>query len=74
MDYSPPGSFVHRILQARILEGVAVSFSGGSSQSRDWTQVSHIAEDSLPSESPGKTKNTGVDNLSLLQQIFQTQE
>ena len=34
---------VHGILQARILEWVAVLFSRGSSQSRDWTQVSHIA-------------------------------
>ena len=32
MDYSPPGSSVHGILQARILEGVATSFSRGSSQ------------------------------------------
>ena len=34
---------VHVILQARILEWVAVPFSRGSSQSRDQTQVSHIA-------------------------------
>ena len=33
---------VHRILQARILEWVAVPFSRGSSQPRDQTQVSHI--------------------------------
>ena len=32
MDYSLPGSSVHGILQARILEWVAVSFSRGSSQ------------------------------------------
>ena len=31
------------ILQARILEWVSISFSRGSSQPRDWTQVSHIA-------------------------------
>ena len=31
-----------RILQARILEWVAFSFSRGSSQPRDWIQVSHI--------------------------------
>ena len=43
MDCSPPGSSVHGILQARILEWVAISFSGGSSQSRDWTWVSSIA-------------------------------
>ena len=38
MDYT-----VHGILQARILEWVAIPFSSGSSQPRDWTQVSHIA-------------------------------
>ena len=43
MDCSPPGSFVHRILQARILEWVAMPFSRGSSRPRDRTQVSHIA-------------------------------
>ena len=40
MDCSPPGSSVHRIFQARILEWVAISSFGGSSQSRDWTWVS----------------------------------
>ena len=43
MDYSPPGSSVHEISQARILEGVAMPFSRGSSQPRDWTQVSCTA-------------------------------
>ena len=43
MDYSPPGSHIHWILQARILEWVAVPFSGGYSQPRVWIQVSHIA-------------------------------
>ena len=43
MDCSPPGSPVHGILQARILECVAIPFSKGSSQARDWTWVSCIA-------------------------------
>ena len=43
MDCSPPGSSIHWILQARILEWVAISFSRGSSQPRDRTQVSRIA-------------------------------
>ena len=43
MDYSPPGSFIHGILHARILEWVAIPFSRGSSQSRDRSQVSCIA-------------------------------
>ena len=42
MDYSPPGSSLHGILQARVLEWVAISFSRGSSRPRDQTQVSHI--------------------------------
>ena len=41
MDCNPPGSSVHGILQARILEGVAIPFSRGSSWSRDQTQVCH---------------------------------
>ena len=44
MDCSLPGSSVHGILQARILEWVAISFSRVSSQLRDWTEVSHIAD------------------------------
>ena len=42
MDCSLPGSSIHRILQARVLEWVAISFSRGSSQPRDRTLVSHI--------------------------------
>ena len=44
MDCSPPGSSVHGILQARILEWVAIPFSRGSSTPRDQTQVSCIAD------------------------------
>ena len=44
MDYSPPGSPIHGILQARILEWVAIPFSKGSSQPRDQTHVSCIAD------------------------------
>ena len=44
MDCSPPSSSIHGILQARILQWVAISFSRGSSQCRDWTWVSQIAE------------------------------
>ena len=40
---SPPGYSVHGILQTRILEWVAIPFSRGSSQPRDWTHVSCIA-------------------------------
>ena len=54
MDYSPPGSSVHGVLQARILEWVAISFSGGSSQPRDPTRVLCIAGNSLPLCPPRK--------------------
>ena len=40
MDYSPPGSSVHEISQARILEWVTISFSRGSSRPKDWTCIS----------------------------------
>ena len=43
VDYSLPGSSVHGVFQARVLEWVAVSFSRGSSQPGDRTQVSCTA-------------------------------
>ena len=43
MDCSPPGSSIHGILQARILERVAVPFSRGSSRPRDRTGVFRAA-------------------------------
>ena len=57
MDCSLPGSPVHGILQARILEWVAVSFSRGSPQFRGWTWVSPALQvNALPSEPPRKSK------------------
>ena len=43
MDCSPPGSSVHGILQARLLEWVAISYSKGSSWPRDQTQIFCVA-------------------------------
>ena len=43
MDYSLPGSSIHGIFQARILEWVAISFSRGSSRPRNQTRVSSTA-------------------------------
>ena len=43
MDYSLPGSSVHGITQARILEWVVLPSSRGSSQFRDWTHVSYVS-------------------------------
>ena len=42
-DCSPPGSSVHGILQARILEWVAMPSSRGSSRPRDQTHISYIS-------------------------------
>ena len=42
MDCSPPGSSVHGILQARILEWIFVPFSRGSSWCSDWTWISSL--------------------------------
>ena len=52
MDCSPPGSSVHGILQARILDWVAIPFSRGSTWRRDWTWVCSVAG-RFP-EPPGK--------------------
>ena len=54
MDYSLPGSSVHGIPQARILEWIALPFSRGFSQPRDRTWIFCTAADSLASEQPGK--------------------
>ena len=43
MDCSPANSSLHGILQARILEWVSMPSSKGSSQPRDWTQVSYVS-------------------------------
>ena len=74
IDCSPPGSPVPGILQARILQWVAMPSSRGSSKRRDQTQVSRIAGRFLTSELSGKPKNTGVGSLSLHRGKFQSQE
>ena len=71
---NPKDYTFHGILQARILEWVAISFTRGSSQPRDRTKSPTLQVDSLPAEPPGKPKNTGAGGLSLLQGIFLTQE
>ena len=54
MDCSPPGSSVHGILQARILEWVAISFSRWSARPRERTCISCIGSRFSTTESPGK--------------------
>ena len=51
---SPPGSSVHGILNARMLEWVAISFSRGSFQPRDGTHVSFMTGGFSTTESLGK--------------------
>ena len=63
MDCSPPGSSVHGILQARILEWVAISFSRGSSWSRNWTWVSCIAGRLFTDWATRKTYNCSAVTL-----------
>ena len=47
MNGNPPGSSVHGIFQARIMKEVAISFSRGSSQSKDQTSISCIGRQIL---------------------------
>ena len=56
MDYNLPGSPVHGIFQARILEWVAISFSRGSFQPRDQTPAWEA--DSVPLSYLGNPKTT----------------
>ena len=53
MDCRPPGSFIHGIFQARILEWVVMPFFRGSFQSRDRTCFSCIAGKFFTTEPPG---------------------
>jgi len=69
MDYT-----VYGILQARILEWVVVPFSRDIPNPGIKPSSPSLWENSLPAEPPGKPKNTGMGSLSLLQQIFSTQE
>ena len=72
---------IHGILQARILEWIAIPFSRGSFQPRNQSRISCIAGKLFTSEPPGKPKhevfqagqNTGVGSLSLLQEMFPDQ-
>ena len=58
IDCSAPGSSVHGILQARILEWLTISLSRRSSSPRDQTWMSCIAGNSLPSKPSGSPAPT----------------
>ena len=66
MDCSPPGSSVHGILQARILEWEAIPFSRGSSRPRD--QIQSLMSPALAGGF--FTTNTTRDSLSLYIYIY----
>ena len=71
MDSSSPGSFVHGDSPGKNTGmGCHVLLPNPEIEPRSPA----LQEDSLPSEPPGKPKNTGLGSLSLLQRIFTTQE
>ena len=68
MDYSPVGSFVHEILQARTLQWVAVRSSRKPSQPRDQTQVScRLSNAGVTGSIPGSGRVPGEGNDNQLQ-------
>ena len=70
MDCSLPSSSVHGILQAWVLEWVAISFSRGSSQTRGQTQLSFMQADSLPTEPLGRVATENVKNGLILDELW----
>ena len=72
MDCSPLGSSVHEILQARIL-GCHALLQGNLPNPGTELRSPTLQADSLPSESPGKPKNTRMGCHFLLQGIFPVQ-
>ena len=67
MDYSPPGSSVHGILQQEYWSGLPCPPPGDLPNSGIEPRSPTLQADSLPAEPQGKPKNTGVGSLSLLQ-------
>ena len=68
MDCSLPGSYVHGILQARVLEWVSISSSWGSSQLKDQIHVScgsPLAGRFFTTELPGKPNHKTVNVINL---------
>ena len=70
VDCSPPGSSVHGIFQAGILEWVAIAFSRGSSPPRDRTgsPALQLQTDALSPEPPGKPnskESIGIINYGI---------
>ena len=72
MDCNPPGGFVHGNSPGRNTGGLACPPLGDLPNPGTEPRSSALRMDSLPSELPGKPKNTAVHSLSLLQGIFLT--
>ena len=74
MDCSPPGSSVHGIFQARILDWLAISSSKGSPLPRDWTSpvAPALAGRFFTTEPPGKPSSTDTRCLCLGPRVNQT--
>ena len=70
----PMHYIVNGTLQARIPEWVAFPFCRNLPNPGTAPRSPALQADSLPAEPQGKPKNTGIGSLSLLQQIFPTQE
>ena len=75
MNYGPPGTSVHGDSPDKNT-GVDSPFPSPEDLPNPGIEPSSptLQEDSLPSKPPGELKNTGVGSLSLLQDIFPTQE
>ena len=58
MDSSLPGSSVHEIFQTIVLEWIAISFSRGSSHSKDRTRVSHVVDRHYRLSHQGSTRKS----------------
>ena len=71
---NPIDYIVHGILQARYWNGEPLPSTGGLPNPGIKPRSPTLQGDSLPTEPPRKPKNSGVGSLSLLQQIFPTQE
>ena len=69
MNCSPPGFSVRGILQARILEWVAMSSSRGSSQARDWTQISCSASRLFAAWTKREAQHLQCNTLNEISQI-----
>ena len=72
MDCSLLGSSVHRIFKARMLEWVAISFSKGSSQPRDQTQVSCIVGGCFTVWTTREVSKTLLNNVRTRKKLFKT--